>query len=57
MKRIVAAVAIWLLPVSAIAADTPLLKAVEAGDLDAVNALLPKGARASEATEIGITPA
>ena len=57
MKRIVAAVAIWLLPASGIAADAPLLKAAEAGDLDAVNALLAKGARASDASDIGITPA
>ena len=57
MKRIVAAIAVWLLPGLAIAADTPLLKAVDAGDLDAVNALLTKGARASEASDLGITPA
>ena len=57
MKRTVAVVAIWLLPASGIAADTPLLKAAEAGDLAAVNALLAKGARASEASDIGITPA
>jgi ankyrin repeat protein len=57
MKRIVAACAIWLLPALAIAADTPLLKATEAGDLGAVNALLAKGARASEASDIGVTPA
>lgn len=52
MKRIVAACAIWLLPALAIAADTPLLKATEAGDLGAANALLAKGARASEASDI-----
>ncbi len=57
MKRIVAACAIWLLPALAIAADTPLLKATDAGDLDAVNALLAKGARASDASDIGVTPA
>ena len=57
MKRTVAIVAIWLLPASGIADDTPLLKAAEAGDLAAVNALLAKGARASEASDIGMTPA
>jgi ankyrin repeat protein len=57
MKRILAAVAIWLLPVSAMAADTPLLKATDAGDLDAIDTLIAKGARVSEASDIGITPA
>jgi len=57
MKRTVAVLVVWLLPGLAIAADTPLLKAAEAGDLAAVNALLAKGARVSEASDIGITPA
>jgi ankyrin repeat protein len=57
MKRIVAAVAIWLLPASGIAADGPLLKAAEAGDLDAVNALLAKGVHVSETSDIGIPAA
>ena len=57
MTRIVAALAVWLLPALAVAADTPLLTAVEAGDLDATNTLLANGARVSEASDIGITPA